>query len=102
MDSELSAFLSSFQASSGPLDSTKSKEKLAAEMESSSLHPEVDSGIVHGTPVVTPITRMVSDKPIKPSSGRLIAVNENYICYAIKGNLIRVIHFVQVTRFYYI
>lgn len=31
-------------------------------------------------------------------NGRIVAVNENYICYAIKGNLIRCIHFVHVTR----
>lgn len=48
-------------------------------------------------PVCTPITRMASEIN-KASSGRLIAVNENYICYAIKGNLIRVIHFVNITR----
>ena len=47
--------------------------------------------------VCTPITRMASEFE-KNSSGRLIAVNDDYICYSIKGNLIRVIHFVQVTR----
>ena len=45
----------------------------------------------------TPITRMASEFE-KATSGRLIAVNDNYISYSIKGNLIRVIHFVQVTR----
>ena len=45
----------------------------------------------------TPITKMASDFK-KASSGRLIAVNDNYICYSIKENQIRVIHFVQVTR----
>lgn len=48
-------------------------------------------------PICTPITRMASEFNKAPS-GRLIAVNENYICYGIKGNLIRVIHFVNITR----
>ena len=71
---------------------------------SSMLTPDVPS-LEAMDPLTTPITRMTSEAG-RPSTGRLIAVNQNYICYTIRDKdktikeqrQIRVIHFVQVTR----
>jgi len=105
MQGDLQSFLATFAAQAqatdddhvvGPAASLESGMHLAPP----SSEVDLDSSFVVAEakqPVCTPITRMASEFS-RFSSGRLISCNDNYICYSIKGNLIRVIHFANVTR----
>ena len=102
-DQDLQSFLASFSAQAQGVDAAA--PAAAAEANSLALAPpssnvDLDASFGGGSelqPVCTPITRMASEFS-SFSSGRLISCNDSYICYSIKGNLVRVIHFVNVTR----
>lgn len=96
-EADLQRFLASFSAQSAV--AAEPATSIRMELAGGSLNVSISKGDGPSAqmPQCVPITKMASDFT-KTSSGRLLAVNENYICYTIKGNAIRVIHFVNVSR----
>lgn len=85
-EADLQRFLASFSSSVKQEDE---KEALSSVQPSRSLLLAAPKSIIRTEivqaqqPSCTPITRMASEFS-KASSGRLIAVNDSYICYVIK------------------